>query len=172
MLFSGEEPDSVSLSCAISASSDLGEMDLGMSIHGLGIRLGYLDSLHASVPNSLISFYTQSGDIEAAETVFRDIACKDIVSWNAMMEGYASNGSVNEVFDLLLEMQTNGSFQPDVVTLTDILKVCAVEMLYREGMTVHAFVLRSRPQLTWALRKPLVFEKHYYFTASSSRYWS
>ncbi|KAK4261592.1 hypothetical protein QN277_004563 [Acacia crassicarpa] len=144
MVFSGEEADSVSLSCAISASSVLGELDSGQSIHGLGIKLGCLNSLHASVPNSLISLYTQCGDIEAAETVFREIACKDIVSWNAMMEGYASNGSVNYVFDLLLEMQADGSFQPDVVTLTNILKVCVVAMLSREGRTVHGFALRRQ----------------------------
>ncbi|XP_028795714.1 pentatricopeptide repeat-containing protein At4g19220, mitochondrial-like [Neltuma alba] len=144
MVLSGEEADSVSLSCAISASTALGELDFGQSIHELGMKLGYLDSQHVSVPNSLISLYIQCGDIEAAETVFREMECKDIVSWNAMMEGYASNGSVNEVFDLLLEMQTYESFQPDTVTLTNILKVCAVVMLSREGRTVHGFAIRRQ----------------------------
>lgn len=144
MAFSGEEADNISLSCALSASSALGEMDLGQSIHGLGIKLGYQDSLHVAVPNSLISLYLQSGDTEAAETVFREIKCKDIVSWNAMMEGYASNGKINEVFDLLFEMQTTDSLQPDVVTLTTIATLGAEMMLSKEGRAVHGFALRRQ----------------------------
>ncbi|KAF7809528.1 pentatricopeptide repeat-containing protein [Senna tora] len=142
LLLSGEIADSISLSCAISASSALGEFDLGQSMHALGIKLCYLDNLHVSVFNSLISCYLQCGDIEAAETVFREMVCKDIVSLNAMMEGYASNGKINEVFDLLFEMQMADSLQPDTVTLTTILTLCAEMMLSREGRTVHGFSLR------------------------------
>lgn len=156
MVFSGEEADTISLSCTISASSALGELDFGQSIHGLGLKLGYLDSLHASVPNSLLSLYIQCGDIEAAEIVFREMACKDIVSWNAMMEGYASNGGVNEVFDLLLEMQANGSVRPDAVTLTTILKVCGIVMLSRQGRTVHGFALRRQMISDLALLNSLI----------------
>ncbi|TKY70192.1 Pentatricopeptide repeat-containing protein mitochondrial [Spatholobus suberectus] len=144
MSFSEETADIVSLSCAISASSSLGELALGQSIHGLGIKLGYKDSSHVSVANSLVSLYSQCEDIKAAETVFREIALKDIVSWNAMMEGFASNGKINEVFDLLVEMQIVGSFQPDIVTLTTILPLCAELMLFREGRAIHGFAIRRQ----------------------------
>lgn len=143
MSFSEENADHVSLSCAISACSSLRELAFGESIHGMGIKLGYKDSSHVSVANSLISLYSQCGVVEVAETVFRETAYKDIVSWNAMMEGFASNEKINEAFDLLVEMQTEGSFQPDIVTLTTILPLCAAElMLSREGRTIHGFAIR------------------------------
>ncbi|OIW10785.1 hypothetical protein TanjilG_27731 [Lupinus angustifolius] len=144
MSFSEEAADEISLSCAISASLSLGDLAFGHSIHGLGIKLGYKNSSHVSVANSLISLYSQCGDIEAAESVFREIAHKDIVSWNATMEGFASNEMINEVFDLLLEMQMTGPFQPDTVTLTIILPLCAELMLSREGRTIHGFVIRRQ----------------------------
>ncbi|KAK7406995.1 hypothetical protein VNO78_08633 [Psophocarpus tetragonolobus] len=144
MTVSEETADSVSLSCAISASSSLGELAFGQSIHGLGIKLGYKESSHVSVANTLISLYSQCEDIKAAERVFREIDFKDIVSWNAMMEGFASNGKVNEVFDLLVEMQIVGSFPPDIVTLTTILPLCAELMLSREGRSIHAFAIRRQ----------------------------
>ena len=144
MICSEETADKISQSCAISASLSLGELAFGQSIHGQGIKLGYTDSSHVSVSNSLISLYSQGGDIDDAETVFREIAYKDIVSWNAMMEGFASNEKVNEALDLLLEMQTTGSFQPDIVTLTTILPLCAELMLSREGRTIHAFAIRRQ----------------------------
>lgn len=78
MSFSEETADNVSLCCAISASSSLGELSFGQSVHGLGIKLGYKS--HVSVANSLISLYSQCEDIKAAETLFREIALKDIVS--------------------------------------------------------------------------------------------
>ncbi|KAK7252590.1 hypothetical protein RIF29_36646 [Crotalaria pallida] len=142
MSFSEEAADSVSLSCAISACLSLGELAFGQTIHGLGIKIGYNDSSHVSFSNSLISLYSQCGDVEAAETVFGEIAYKDIVSWNAMMEGFASNEKINEVFDLLLEMQMLGSFQPDIVTLTIILPLCAELMFSRVGRSIHGFAIR------------------------------
>ncbi|KAK7307400.1 hypothetical protein VNO77_40423 [Canavalia gladiata] len=142
MSFTEETADNVSLSCAISACSSFGELVFGQSIHGQGIKLGYKDSSQVSVANSLISLYSQCEDVKAAETVFREIAQKDIVSWNAMMEGFASNGKINEVFDLLVEMQIRGSFQPDMVTLTTILPLCAELMLSREGRAIHGFAIQ------------------------------
>ncbi|KAL1315897.1 pentatricopeptide repeat-containing protein At4g19220, mitochondrial-like [Arachis hypogaea] len=144
MTCAGETADCIGLSCAISASSRLGKLAFGQSIHGQGIKLGYRDRSHVSFSNSLISLYSQSGDISDAETVFREIAQKDVVSWNAMMEGFASNEKVNEVFDLLLEMQRTGSFQPDVVTFTTILPLCAELLLSKEGRTIHAFAIRRQ----------------------------
>ncbi|CAJ1930786.1 unnamed protein product [Sphenostylis stenocarpa] len=144
MTFSEETADNVSLSCAISASSSLGELDFGQSIHGLGIKLGYKDCSHVSIANSLISLYSQCEHVKAAEKVFRDIALRDIVSWNAMMKGFASNEKINEVFDLLINMQIVGSFQPDIVTLTTILPLCAELMLYSEGRTIHGFAFRRQ----------------------------
>ncbi|KAL5099751.1 hypothetical protein RYX36_004078 [Vicia faba] len=144
MTFSEEMADHVSLSCAISACSSLGELNFGECIHGQGIKLGYKDSSHVSVTNSLISLYSQCGAVDVAETVFRDIAYKDIVSWNAMMEGYASNENIHEVFDLMVEMQTTGSFRPDIVTLTTILPLCAELMLSRKGRTIHGYAIRRQ----------------------------
>lgn len=179
MVFSGEEPDSISLSCAISASSSsLRDLDFGRSIHGLGIKLSYQDSLHVPVLNSLISLYLRCGDVEGAETVFREMACKDIVSWNAMMEGYASNGKINEVFDLLFEMQMTDFFQPDLVTLITILSLCAEMMLFREGRTVHGFALRRLMLSNLMLQNSLIdmyskcehVEKaHYLFHSAKER---
>ncbi|XP_057448829.1 pentatricopeptide repeat-containing protein At4g19220, mitochondrial isoform X2 [Lotus japonicus] len=144
MTLSEEIADHISLSCAISACSSLRELAFGQTIHGHGIKLGYNDSSRVSVANSLISLYSQCKDIESAETVFREIAYKDIVSWNAMLEGFASNEKINEVFDILVEMQTTGSFRPDIVTLTTILPICAQLMLSREGKTIHGFAIRRQ----------------------------
>lgn len=138
----GKQADDVSLSCAIAASTSLGELVIGQVIHGWGIKFGYEKSFHISVANSLISLYSQCGQIEAAEAVFRGIFQKDVISWNSMIDGFASNGMILEAFDLLREMQLKGSVQPDTVTVVAIIPLCAEFTLLREGRCVHGFTVR------------------------------
>lgn len=142
MVSSGKQADSVSLSCAIAASNRLGEFSIGQIIHGLGIKLGYKESSNVSIANSLISLYSDCGDIDAADRVFGGLFHKDIVSWNAMIEGFASSGDVFEAFDLLHEMQFEGLVQIDNVTIVTIIPLCAELMLLREGKSVHGLTIR------------------------------
>ncbi|KAG2676482.1 hypothetical protein I3760_12G054200 [Carya illinoinensis] len=143
MAFFGERADSVSLSSAVSASSCLGELIFGQIIHGWGIKLGYENS-HISVANSLNSLYSHCGEIEAAETVFREMIYKDAVSWNAMIEGFGSNGKISEAFHHFHEMQIAWSVQPDKVTIITLIPLCAEKMLLREGRTIHGFTIRRQ----------------------------
>ncbi|KAL5741081.1 hypothetical protein ACOSQ2_030261 [Xanthoceras sorbifolium] len=139
---SGEQvrPDNTSLSCVISAC--LGKLSYGQVIHGLGIKLGYVDSSYISVANSLISLYSECGNIQAAESVFCEMTHKDIISWNAMIDGFASNGKIEEAFDFLHEMQLMGSVRADMATVVSVIPRCAELMLSREGRSVHGYAIR------------------------------
>ncbi|XP_055820881.1 pentatricopeptide repeat-containing protein At4g19220, mitochondrial [Solanum dulcamara] len=134
--------DSVSLSCAIAASACLDEFGCGQAIHGWGIKLGYEDRCHLSVENSLISLYSQSGDIAAGEYVFNRMEYRDIVTWNSMISGFILNGNVSDAFDYLHEMQYTRTIEPDAVTLISIIPLVAEFLLLREGKAIHAFTIR------------------------------
>ncbi|KAF8033449.1 hypothetical protein BT93_D2149 [Corymbia citriodora subsp. variegata] len=134
--------DSISLSCAISAAASLGELSCGSTLHGLAVKIGYDKGPHISVANSLIAFYFQCGHSEDAEAIFRGaMTLHDVISWNTMIDGYASNGMILEAFDLLQEMQLTASIQPDSVTLLTLISVCADAMLLREGKTLHGYII-------------------------------
>ncbi|KVH91585.1 pentatricopeptide repeat-containing protein At4g19220, mitochondrial [Cynara cardunculus var. scolymus] len=142
MVSCGKQVDNVGLSCAIASSTCLLDSHIGNIVHGLGIKLGYDESPHVSVLNALVSFYSKCGDINAAYTVFRGIYAKDLVSWNTMINGFASNGMILEAFHLLREMQFRGSVEPDTVTILAVLSLCAESMLLRKGKAIHGFVTR------------------------------
>lgn len=142
MARSREKADNITLTCAISAAALLRRLSTGQVIHGWGIKLGYRDVSHNSFENSLISLYAQCGDIGAAEILFKEMKCKDIISWNAMMDGFALDQRIWEAFDLLHEMQLVGPLQPDLVTVLTIIPLCAELMLLREGRAVHGFAIR------------------------------
>ncbi|XP_016508205.1 pentatricopeptide repeat-containing protein At4g19220, mitochondrial [Nicotiana tabacum] len=134
--------DGVSLSCAIVASACLDEFSCGEVIQGWGIKLGYEESCHLSVANSLISLYSQSGDVVAAENIFNIMKQKDIITWNSMINGFALNGKFGEAFDALNEMQFIRTLKPDAVTLISIIPLAAEFMLLREGKAIHCFTIR------------------------------
>ncbi|XP_071737311.1 pentatricopeptide repeat-containing protein At4g19220, mitochondrial [Rutidosis leptorrhynchoides] len=138
----GTQVDNVSLSCAISASTYLHDLIIGKVVHGLGIKLGYNESHHVSVLNALVSLYSKCGDIDAAETVFEGIYAKDLVSFNTMINGLASNEMTYEAFCLLKRMQFDESIQPDTVTILPLLSLCADLMLLTEGRIIHGFVIK------------------------------
>ncbi|KAH0935244.1 hypothetical protein HID58_012361 [Brassica napus] len=99
MTVSGQEADNVTFSSVISACASLEELSLGESFHGMVIRSGYVPEAYVSVANSIISMYSKCGDMDAAVTVFEKISCKDVISWNAVLNGFASNGMSQEAFE-------------------------------------------------------------------------
>ncbi|XP_059640366.1 pentatricopeptide repeat-containing protein At4g19220, mitochondrial [Cornus florida] len=152
----GLQADAVTHSCAIAASTCLGELGIGQVIHGWGIKLGYHKSSHISFANSLISLYSQCGNVDAANNVFEEMAFKDVISWNSMIHGFASNGDILEAFSLLHEMLLAESVQPDTVTVLIIIPLCAELMLLREGRTIHGFTIRRDMAMNMSVTNSLM----------------
>ncbi|KAL3651021.1 hypothetical protein CASFOL_007424 [Castilleja foliolosa] len=142
MAYFGNRPDDTTISCAMSACACLYAFSLGLSIHSLGIKSGYTENKYISVANSLISFYSQSRDIYAAEFIFNKMVFKNVVSWNAMIKGFFVNEEIEKAFFLLREMQFVALIEPDITTLVSIIPFCAEQNLIREGKAFHGFVAR------------------------------
>lgn len=142
MISISEQIDSVSLSCTIAASACLEELTIGLAIHGFVIKFGYTERSHISVANSLISFYSQFGEVDAAKYVFKKMEFKDLITWNSMINGLALNEEVLESFSLLHKMQFIESMKPEATTLVSIISLIADFMLLREGKAVHGYIVR------------------------------
>jgi pentatricopeptide repeat protein len=68
-----------------------------------------------------------------ARQVFDEMAGQDTVSWNALIDGYASNGHGTEAISVLREMEAN-DVRPDEVTFVGILSACSHVGLIDEGL--------------------------------------
>ncbi|KAL6223475.1 hypothetical protein ACLB2K_006862 [Fragaria x ananassa] len=125
----------------ICASLDKNAYWSGREIHCYVLRRSEL-AADVSVCNALVSFYLLVGQIEKAESLFQRMKSRDLVSWNAIIAGYASNGEWLKALDLfykLLSLQTMG---PDSVTILSILPSCAHLKLLHVGRKIHGYVLR------------------------------
>ncbi|XP_059646672.1 putative pentatricopeptide repeat-containing protein At3g11460, mitochondrial [Cornus florida] len=97
-------------------------LGFGMSLHCCTVQCG-LDT-DISVENCLLSMYIRCGSVELARKLFDEIPQKGLITWNAMISGYAQNGLATHVLDLYQEMKLSG-ICPDPVTLVGVLSSCA-----------------------------------------------
>lgn len=77
-----------------------------------------------AVANALITMYAKVGSIKEAEEVFSKIASKNVVSWTAMIGGYAQNGYAKEAITLF-EQMNSFKVMPNRVTFVSLLTACS-----------------------------------------------
>ncbi|XP_068325371.1 pentatricopeptide repeat-containing protein At1g62260, mitochondrial [Pyrus communis] len=126
----GEKPDRHTLSSVLSVSTGLVDLNLGMQIHQLVTKTVIAD---VPINNSLITMYSRCGAIKEAQTIFDEMKLqKDVISWNAMIGGYASHGFAAEALELFSLMKRL-KVQPTYITFIAVLNACAHAGLVEEG---------------------------------------
>ncbi|PQQ07993.1 pentatricopeptide repeat-containing protein [Prunus yedoensis var. nudiflora] len=140
MLQSRTEPSSATIASALAACGQLGSLDLGTSIHGYVLRQGM--RLDIPAQNSLVSMYAKCARLEQSRAVFERIGKRDLVSWNAIVAGYAQNGHLREALVLFSEMRATLQ-KPDSLTVVSLLQACASLGALHQGKWIHNFTMRS-----------------------------
>ncbi|KAL6991135.1 putative pentatricopeptide repeat-containing protein [Sarracenia purpurea var. burkii] len=112
----------------------------GKQIHAYIIRTNFMGNVF--VGSALVDMYCKCRNIKYAETVFKRMTCKNIVSWTAMVVGYGQNGYSEEAVQIFREMQTTG-IDPDDFTLGSVISSCANLASLEEGAQFHGRALVS-----------------------------
>lgn len=140
MLDQGVEPTNVTIMEALHACADLGDLERGIFVHKL------LDQLKpgtdVSMTNSLISMYSKCKKVDIAADIFSKLQGKTLVSWNAMILGYAQNGRVNEALNYFCKMRSK-NIKPDSFTMVSVIPALAELSVIRHAKWIHALVIRS-----------------------------
>ncbi|CAF2135650.1 unnamed protein product, partial [Rotaria magnacalcarata] len=76
---------------------------------------------HNTISTSAINMLMKFGDVESAETIFRSIKTKDIITYNVMMKGYVGN----EMFEKALNLFQQIHLSLTNVTYTIAFNCCA-----------------------------------------------
>ncbi|KAI3962534.1 hypothetical protein MKW92_024530 [Papaver armeniacum] len=131
--------------CVFSAAANIAALDMGKSFHACALKiLGF--SCGVFVSNSLISFYAKCGAMEDSLLIFDKLQQKNVVSWNAMICGYAQNGRGKEALEFFEKMKTSG-FRPNSVTLLCVLLACDHTGLVDEAFTHFNLAKAKDPNL-------------------------
>ncbi|KAJ7518479.1 hypothetical protein O6H91_21G071200 [Diphasiastrum complanatum] len=129
----GMQPNHVTFLLLLKACASLAALEQGKQLHSEVIKRGFQSDV--VVCSTLVDMYAKCGCIEDARELFDNLSERDVVSWNAMIAGYAQNGLGKEALALYEQMQREGK-KPDEVTYTSVLSACAHSGLVDQGRYV------------------------------------
>lgn len=90
------------------------------------------------VGNNLVHMYAKCGSLVDARAVFDRMSSRNVVTWTAMIGGYARQGFGQEALDLYSMMPKDGVSRPNKVTFICLLKACASIGAMHEGQLLHS----------------------------------
>ncbi|XP_057836235.1 pentatricopeptide repeat-containing protein At2g13600 isoform X2 [Cryptomeria japonica] len=130
MHHAGIKMHQMTFASVLKACGNLAALEQGKQFHAQIIRNGMESDI--SVDNSVITMYSKCANIEDARRVFENMAGQDIVSWNAMIAGFAHHGQGKEALELFGKMQLAG-IKPDHITYVGVLSACSHVGLVEKG---------------------------------------
>jgi pentatricopeptide repeat protein len=83
--------------------------------------------------------FVKCDSIQDAERVFDKMEVRDVISWTAMIQGYAEHGPFGKAKEVFRQMQCNG-IEPDLVTFICLIKACANQASLQEARWVHSII--------------------------------
>lgn len=124
--------DDFTYASALASCAWLASMRHGKQIHAHLIR-AKLDR-DVGLDNALLNMYAKCGCIGYAYTVFNQMDCRNIISWNSIIAGFGNHGHGSKALELFHQMQEIG-LDPDSITFVAVLIACNHAGLVDEGQT-------------------------------------
>nr|XP_023920532.1 pentatricopeptide repeat-containing protein At1g26900, mitochondrial [Quercus suber] len=137
----------------LSATGDCGNLLGAKSLHGHCIKVGFCSYLN--VVTAMIDMYAKAGNVELGRRVFDEVAEKDVVLWNCLIDKYARNGMVENAVALLRQMKLQ-QVKPNSSTLAGLLSVCAASGAINVGRCINDYVEEEKMVLDMVLGTALV----------------
>lgn len=146
--------DEVTLISVLTACGRLVDLELGEWIRGYIEANGLKGNL--TLITCLVDMYAKCGKLIEARNLFDQTERKDVVTWSAMISGYAQARQCREAIELFHQMQA-AKVSPNEVTMVSVLSSCAVLGALETGKWLHLFIIRKRGlKLTVTLGTALV----------------
>ncbi|XP_051130463.1 pentatricopeptide repeat-containing protein At5g42450, mitochondrial-like isoform X2 [Andrographis paniculata] len=148
MLRRGTVPSEYTYPCVAIAAANIGALGVGRSVHACAVKFsGNRPGLYLS--NSLVSFYAKCGCMDDSLLAFRKNPDRNVVSWNALICGYAQNGRGTDAIAAYEEMNRTGSVvvEPNSVTLLGLLWACTHVGKVDDGYKYFNEARSKRPEI-------------------------
>ncbi|KAF5191299.1 Pentatricopeptide repeat-containing protein [Thalictrum thalictroides] len=140
MLMENIKPKPVTFSSLMPACAHLTTLHLGKQLHGYIIRNGFYDNVF--IASSLVDMYAKCGNIPIARSVFDRMDSPDMVSWTAMIMGYASHGHSQDALYLFHQMEME-RVKPNYVAFVAVLTACSHAGLVDEGQKLFNSMIQE-----------------------------
>jgi pentatricopeptide repeat protein len=139
MQLTGVRSDWGTFASVLSGCANMGALQKGKEVHENIVRSGI--QFDVFVGSALVDMYAKCGRIDEACKVFDEMPRKDVVSWSAMVLGFAMHGHAKEALQLFEQMQHLG-MEPNHVTFIGILSACCHADLVDKGLKYFDYMSR------------------------------
>lgn len=127
----GIPPNAITYASILKSCGAIGAIDKGIEIHDKIASLGLLRN-NSVLGNALVDMYAKCGAVSKAHRVLEGLPTRNVVSWSALIAGYAQQGQGEQALDCFRRMQCEG-ISPNAVTFSSVLNVCSHLGLVEEG---------------------------------------
>eukprot|EP01018_Ginkgo_biloba_P001960 Gb_38297 [translate_table: standard] len=134
----GLKPNQFTFATILGPCASLGALKQGKQVHAHIIKAGFETDIF--VASSLVVMYSKCKTVDGAQKVFNEMSMRDVVSWNAMIAGYAQNGYGDQALKLFCQMVGEG-IKPNHFTIASALTACAGIVALEQGKCVHALIM-------------------------------
>ncbi|KAE9589182.1 hypothetical protein Lal_00000215 [Lupinus albus] len=139
MLEAGVSCNTYTFVAALQACENPSVVNLGMEIHAFILKSNHCADVY--VANALIAMYAECGRVEDAKRAFKNMICKDYISWNTLLSGLVQNDLYNDALKHFRDMQNSGQ-KPDQVSVLNMIAASGRLGNLLNGMEVHAYAIR------------------------------
>lgn len=151
----GEVPDEFTFTSTLKACSGLGAIWEGSQIHASLITRGFPCSIRATIVGALVDLYVKCGDLFKARRLFDQIELKNVISWSALILGYAQEGNLLEAMELFRQLRES-KHQVDGFVLSGLMGVFADFALVEQGKQMHAYTIKAPSGLDISVANSMV----------------
>jgi len=131
--------DAYGLSSAVRSCGLNRDFRTGSGFHCLALKGGFISDVYLG--SSLVVLYRDSGEVENAYKVFEEMPERNVVSWTAMISGFAQEWRVDICLKLYSKMRKSTS-DPNDYTFTALLSACTGSGALGQGRSVHCQTLQ------------------------------
>ncbi|KAI3695779.1 hypothetical protein L1987_78779 [Smallanthus sonchifolius] len=134
------EPKDFIVSSVVSACAGIAGLEMGRLVHALSVKACINGNVF--VGSALVDMYAKCGNIQDCERMFNEMPERNLITWNALLGGYAHLGHADMALALFEEMKC-GNLIPNYVSFVSILAACSRAGAVDVGLTVFES-MRSR----------------------------
>ncbi|RZC84284.1 hypothetical protein C5167_047068 [Papaver somniferum] len=97
--------------------------------------------LDVSTGTALVAMYAKCRLFSFAHTLFSRLPQEDVITWNALINGYAQFGDGNRAMEMFHQLRAAGHY-PDSGTMVGVLPACVTMNALEQGTCIHAQILK------------------------------
>ncbi|MQM03417.1 hypothetical protein Taro_036196 [Colocasia esculenta] len=139
MMSSGLPFDQYTCGSVLKSVAGSGHLRLGRQFHCLIVKVGLDGNVFAG--SALVDMYSKCGSMDDADSVFMLMPERNMVSWNAMINGHVQAGDHAMAFHLLDQMEREG-VGPNEATFSSILSLVDRPAFCNLVLQIHGKIIK------------------------------